>query len=95
VARALPRGYVESEQTGWNLIPDPGMAAYYDKILALTREPLFTLERWRAILALNFTSQRRWVGPYLEANPPYPDQFKRRFPSLVDTLREARVSERH
>jgi arabinofuranosyltransferase len=95
VARALPRGYVESEQTGWNLIPDPGMAAYYAKILALSREPLFTLERWRAILALNFTSQRRWVGPYLEANPPYPDQFKRRFPSLVDTLREARVSERH
>jgi arabinofuranosyltransferase len=51
--RTLPAGYVESVVTGSNRIADPRLAAYYDIIREVTRGPLFTRRRWKAILELN------------------------------------------
>ena len=53
VPRPIPAGYVESVESGENRIVDPGLHAFYDKILLATRAPLFDRRRLRAILELN------------------------------------------
>ena len=69
--RPLPEGYLESLVTGENRIRDPGIAAYYEKLRVVTQGPLFTRERWHAILALNFTAEGRYAGPALRGVPFY------------------------
>lgn len=51
--RVLPVGYVASLQSNQNLLQDPGLAEMYAAIRLITRGPLFTTERWRAILRMN------------------------------------------
>ena len=51
--RDLPVGYAESIATGTNQIVDPDLHKLYDQLILVTRGPLFTLERWRAIAELN------------------------------------------
>ena len=51
--RALPEGYFESVLTDSNRIANPALAAYYDTIREVTRGPLFTVRRWKAIVELN------------------------------------------
>lgn len=51
--RAVPEGYLATVAEGTNAISDPDLHAYYDKVLSITRGPLFSLERWRDILLLN------------------------------------------
>jgi arabinofuranosyltransferase len=51
--RTLPKGYFESVVTDSNRIADPAIAAYYDTIREVTRGQLFTVRRWKAIVALN------------------------------------------
>ncbi|HWV37287.1 MAG TPA: hypothetical protein VN033_02305 [Vulgatibacter sp.] len=51
--RDLPRGYVESLRSGGNSIEDPDLRAYYDRIRLITRGPIFSLARLRAIYELN------------------------------------------
>lgn len=54
--RAVPAGYIESLKTGENVIEDPAVHALYDRLLTVTREPLFSLKRMRDIIALNMGS---------------------------------------
>lgn len=56
--RTLPQGYFESVLTDSNRIADPALAPYYDVIREVTRGPLFTMRRWRAIVKLN--AQPAW-----------------------------------
>jgi arabinofuranosyltransferase len=51
--RAVPAGYVQTIATGENHIADPGLAAVYDDLAVITRGPLASGERWRAILRMN------------------------------------------
>jgi arabinofuranosyltransferase len=51
--RDLPEGYLETLSTGRNVIKDPALAAYLDKLNLVVRGPLFTRERWSAIWELN------------------------------------------
>ena len=51
--RALPDGLIQTLRSGTNQIRDPGLAAYYDALARITRGPLFSLARWRAIAAMN------------------------------------------
>jgi arabinofuranosyltransferase len=51
--RAVPDGYVESVATDSNRIADPRVHVLYDTIRTVTRGPLFTWERWKAIFRLN------------------------------------------
>jgi arabinofuranosyltransferase len=51
--RTLPQGYFESVLTNSNRITDPALARYYDTIREVTRGPLFTARRWKAIVRLN------------------------------------------
>ena len=51
--RDMPAGYWESVNADRNLIEDPAIASLYETIRTVTRGPLWTRERWRAIVALN------------------------------------------
>ncbi|MGE4056046.1 MAG: hypothetical protein AB7F99_14715, partial [Vicinamibacterales bacterium] len=51
--RELPSGYVESRRARKNLIEDPLIRAYFDKILRVTTGPVFSLARFRDIYDLN------------------------------------------
>ncbi len=57
--RELPNGYFESRRDGRNLLVDPLLHDYYDKLLNVTAGPLFTWARARDIWDLNFGRYRR------------------------------------
>ncbi len=75
--RPVPVGYAETLLTGQNQIQPPEMAAAYAQVRLLTRGPLFTAERWRAIVQINL------FGLDLPAPSP---------PSPVRELQQAAVS---
>jgi hypothetical protein len=49
----VPDGYLASVITDSNRVRDPRVHALYDVIREVTRGPLFSARRWRAILTLN------------------------------------------
>lgn len=51
--RAIPVGYVEGLESGQNLIADPDLAQYYDRLCVITRGPIWSGERWRTILKMH------------------------------------------
>lgn len=51
--RTLPRGYVRTLLEGENLVEDSDLHEYYDLIRMVTRGPLLSGDRLRAIVALN------------------------------------------
>jgi arabinofuranosyltransferase len=61
--RTLPDGYFRSVDFRENAIRDPELARYYEAIRIVTREPLFTRERFRAIAALNLGQLRPPAPP--------------------------------
>jgi arabinofuranosyltransferase len=52
--RELPEGYVDSRRHGRNLIHDPVIHDYFDKILRVTTGPIFSADRFRTIWDLNW-----------------------------------------
>lgn len=69
VSRPLPEGYLETLKSGRNLIADPDLAAYYDKIVRVTRGRLWDRERWRDILRFHTGAYRGLVESYVDHNP--------------------------
>ena len=53
LTRTLPTGYVESVQQRRNLLVEPCARALLDDLWLITREPLFSAARWRAIARRN------------------------------------------
>ncbi|MBO4519640.1 MAG: hypothetical protein J5787_00365 [Alphaproteobacteria bacterium] len=51
--RALPKGYKESLISGKNLIQDPEIAAYYDKLYEVVSGDIFSFRRFKYIWELN------------------------------------------
>jgi arabinofuranosyltransferase len=51
--RELPSGYTQSFLDGKNLILDPATRRFWDVIRTVTRGPLFSIDRFKAILRLN------------------------------------------
>ena len=58
VSRASVDGYYESLVQQANVIKDPEYAKLYDKINIVTKGPLFSSERWKAIWELNTGNYR-------------------------------------
>jgi arabinofuranosyltransferase len=52
--RALPDGYVDTVRTGKNQIKDRCLARYYDRLRRVTQGPIFSWQRFKEILWLNF-----------------------------------------
>ncbi len=57
--RELPEGYFESRRDGRNLIADPLIHDYYEKLLNVTAGPIFSWARAQHIWDLNFGRYRR------------------------------------
>jgi arabinofuranosyltransferase len=51
--RNVPAGYDESVERGVNVIQDPALAAYDDRIRTITQGPVWTAKRARVILRMN------------------------------------------
>jgi arabinofuranosyltransferase len=47
--RPLPAGYEETVRSGRNVIADPNLARYYDRLSIVTRGSIWTWERWKTI----------------------------------------------
>ncbi len=55
--RPLPDGYALSVERGQNLVEDPCIRDLLTDVWLITRGPLFTLERWKAIARRNLTAR--------------------------------------
>jgi arabinofuranosyltransferase len=53
--RPVPEGYLETLQTGRNVIVDPVIGMKYERLKTITQEPLWTRRRWRDIVAMNLS----------------------------------------
>lgn len=51
--RTIPAGYVESLASGKNLLLEPNLKKYYDIVRTITRDPIFSWERFSLILNMN------------------------------------------
>ncbi len=77
VPRPIPAGYLETVRTGVNHIEDPDLARVWDAVALVTRGPLWSKARWRAIWQLNTGDYddeiERWVArnPQLYQTPVY------------------------
>jgi arabinofuranosyltransferase len=54
-ARRIPEGYLETLATGENRIWHPGLRRYYETLRRVLRDPLWSADRWQALLDL-------WLG---------------------------------
>ena len=60
--RDLPGGYIESRRERRNLIADPMLHDYYDKLVNVTSGPLLSADRFRDIWDLNVGRYRRFTS---------------------------------
>jgi arabinofuranosyltransferase len=74
----IPPGYLATLETGENLIQDPALAEYYDRLALVTRGPLLDPQRWREILRLNTgyyndlldTFENNWIAAGRPSDQP-------------------------
>jgi arabinofuranosyltransferase len=62
--RRVPDGYRESLESGRNLIRDPGVAAFYERIRLITEGPIWNRDRVRAIVRMNLGTYDRLIEAY-------------------------------
>jgi arabinofuranosyltransferase len=53
IYRELPDGYMDTVKSGRNVIKDPGLAEYYDKVRLITSGSLSDKERMKTIIRMN------------------------------------------
>jgi arabinofuranosyltransferase len=68
--RVLPSGYVSTLRSGKNVIADPRLAAYYDRLALAIRAPLWSLSRLAAIAELNSGALDHLVDAYAYRRVP-------------------------
>lgn len=62
--RRPPPGYLDTLSTGKNLIRDPNLALYYEKLSLIIRGPLLAPERLAEILRFNLGLYNRYLNNY-------------------------------
>lgn len=60
--RVVPPDYMDSLRSGDNRFQNPGLASLYDQLCLITRGPLFSAARWRAIWAMNTHGDTAQLG---------------------------------
>jgi arabinofuranosyltransferase len=81
--RQIPPGYEETLQTGQNLIENPELALFYDRLSLVTRGKIFSLQRFREILNFN-------LGRYDHLIEPYENQLKLELHRQLETINSAK-----
>ena len=64
--RSLPDGYLETLASNENKISNPDLAQFYDKLSVLTRDPVFSIQRFKEILMMNWGSYDELLQRYDE-----------------------------
>jgi arabinofuranosyltransferase len=62
--RTIPEGYVETLQTGRNMIKDLGVAAYYDRLRIITEDPIWSRQRLLTIYRMNLGRYEHLIASY-------------------------------
>jgi arabinofuranosyltransferase len=65
--RDIPEGYVETLKSGTNMIADPNLAMYYDKLKEIVSGNVFSLHRLRTIVDMNLGRYDYLVEEYVQA----------------------------
>jgi arabinofuranosyltransferase len=60
-ARAIPPGYPESLEQGTNALDDENLSRFYERLRLITQGPLFSWERWVAIVGMNVGAYSKWI----------------------------------
>ena len=68
--REVPEGYVETLETGTNLLKDPDLAEYYNKLKLITTGEIFDPERLKTILEINLGSYDALIEKYVQRHYP-------------------------
>jgi len=55
VPRPIPEGYLVTRFMGENKITEPRLRTFYEKINVITTYPIFSIDRWKAVLDINTT----------------------------------------
>jgi arabinofuranosyltransferase len=63
-ARTVPEGYIESIEAGHNRVRDPAVSEYYERLKVITEGPIWSAERWRAIVAMQAGRYDRLIASY-------------------------------
>jgi arabinofuranosyltransferase len=63
--REVPKGYVESLETGSNKLADPDLAEYYAKLKLITTGKILNPERLKTILEMNLGKYDRLIENYI------------------------------
>jgi arabinofuranosyltransferase len=63
-ARRIPAGYELTLLEHRNLIVDPGVGAFYEKLRIITEDPIWSRERFLTILRMNLGRYDRFVASY-------------------------------
>lgn len=69
--RKIPDGYIETLQTGKNMISDPNLHLFYSKIRLIVRGDLWDRDRIKAIWNLNMGKYRELITVYIETLWPW------------------------
>jgi arabinofuranosyltransferase len=62
--RTIPDGYIETLQTGRNMIKDLGVAAYYDRLRIITEDPIWSRQRLLTIFRMNLGRYEHLIASY-------------------------------
>ncbi len=71
--REIPEGYIESIRTGENVIVNPSLNEYYDKLSFVVSGDLFSLERIKTAFELNFGKYDYLIEEYSRTLSYYKD----------------------
>ena len=66
--RPVPEGYVETLESGINLLADPGLAQYYDRLRLITNGRIFDPERLKTILEMNLGKYDSLLVGYIQSH---------------------------
>ena len=91
--RDIPPGYVETLQTGTNMIQDPGLAQYYAKLHNVVSGPLFSWQRLLEIWKFNTGAYNSLLQHYIQSLPTQ-SHIPWQFPYTNPDNLFARVEER-
>jgi len=63
--RYIPRGYIQSFISGKNVIEDPSLRQYYDRLVAVTQGDLFSYDRLVQVVKMNMGSYQHLLDGFL------------------------------
>ena len=68
IRREIPSGYLETLRGGRNVLDDPDLREFYDKVVVITREGIWSVHRLKTILQMNIGKFDHLIEGYLRSD---------------------------